>query len=131
MQKQETKKIEKSEIAETLNFCRDKDCPIHGILKVRGRSFKGKVTKSFQRRITIEFERMIYLKKYERYAKSKTRIHARLPKCMESLIKIGDIVEVRECRPLSKIIHFVVVKKIKSAIDEGNNKKNDEKSIKN
>jgi ribosomal protein S17 len=45
--------------------------------------------------------------------KKKTKIHARLPKCMESEIQIGDYVQVQECRPLSKIIHFVVVKKIR------------------
>ena len=94
-------------------LCKDRDCPFHGKLKVRGRIFEGKVKRKFPRRITIEFERMIYVKKYERYAKSKTKIHARLPVCMEDKINIGDTVLVRECRPLSKIIHFVVIKKIR------------------
>ena len=60
----------------------------------------------------IEFERMIYIKKYERYAKSKTKVHARLPTCMEKEIKMGDLVKIQECRPLSKIIHFVVISKV-------------------
>ncbi len=94
--------------------CKDKDCPVHGNLKTRGRTFEGKVIRKFHKRITIEFERMIYIKKYERYAKSRTKIHARLPVCMEKDIKVGDLVQIRECRPLSKIIHFVVFKKIKS-----------------
>ena len=94
--------------------CKDKDCPFHGKLKVRGRTFEGKVIRKFPRRITIGFERMTYIRKYERYAKSKTKIHARLPACIENKIDIGDIVLVKECRPLSKIIHFVVIKKIKS-----------------
>jgi len=93
--------------------CYDKDCPIHGNLKVRGQIFKGKVIKKFHKRIVIEFERMIYVKKYERYAKSKTKIHARLPICMEKQVKVGDLVKVQECRPLSKIIHFVFIEKIK------------------
>ena len=93
--------------------CKDKDCHIHGNLKVRGRFFEGKVKKKFHRRIVVEFERMIYVKKYERYAKSKTKIHARLPTCMESEINVGDIIQVRECRPLSKIVHFAIIKKIK------------------
>ena len=92
--------------------CNDKDCHVHGNLKVRGRIFKGKVIKKFHKRILIEFERMIYIRKYERYAKRKTRIHARLPPCQEDKVKIGDHVEIRECRPLSKMIHFVFVKKI-------------------
>lgn len=102
-------------VAETIgDLCKDRDCPFHGKLKARGRTFEGKVIRKFPRRITIGFERMIYVRKYERYAKSKTKIHARLPMCIENKIDIGDTVLVKECRPLSKIIHFVVIKKIKS-----------------
>jgi ribosomal protein S17 len=81
----------------------------------RGRIFEGKVIRKFHKRVAIEFERMIYVKKYERYAKSKTKIHARLPEIMEDKIKIGDLIAIQECRPLSKIIHFIVIKKIKDA----------------
>ncbi len=80
----------------------------------RGRTFEGIVKKKFPKRIVIEFERMIYIKKYERYAQSRTRIHARLPDSMEKEINLGDLIKVQECRPLSKIIHFIVVQKIKS-----------------
>ena len=107
-----SKKRKNTETAKVL--CKDKDCPSHGKLRIRGKIFRGKVTRKFPRRITIEFERMTYIKKYERYTKSKTKIHARLPTCMEDKINIGDTVLIRECRPLSKIIHFVVIKKIKS-----------------
>ena|SRR3989344_4754822 len=94
--------------------CNDENCNIHGTLKARGRFFEGKVTKKLNKRITIEFERMIYVRKYERYARSKTKIHAKLPSCRDKEANIGDIVQVQECRPLSKIIHFVFIKKIKS-----------------
>jgi small subunit ribosomal protein S17 len=86
----------------------------------RGRVFEGIITKKFPKRIVIEFERMIYVRKYERYAKLKTKIHARLPEIMDKDIKVGDLVRVHECRPLSKIIHFVVVKKIKDASEVNN-----------
>ncbi len=79
----------------------------------RGRIFEGIVTKKFPKRVVIEFERMIYVRKYERYAKLKTKIHARLTDSMEKEINVGDLVRVQECRPLSKIIHFVVVQKLK------------------
>ena len=102
---------QKVELAEAV--CKDRDCHVHGNLKARGRTFEGKVIKKFNKRIAIEFERMIYVKKYERYKKSKTKIHARLPVCMEKEINIGDLIKVQECRPLSKIIHFVVIGKIK------------------
>ena len=95
--------------------CNDIRCPTHGNLKARGRTFEGRVTKKFSKRVVIEFERMIYSKKYERYFKSKTKIHARLPDCIESEINVGDLIRIQECRPLSKIIHFVVIKKIKGA----------------
>jgi len=94
--------------------CNDKNCHIHGTLKIRGKVFEGRVIKKLQKRIAIEFERMTYIRKYERYSKSKTKIHARLQPCMEEGIEVGDLVQVRECRPLSKIIHFVVIKKIKN-----------------
>lgn len=110
----ETKKTKKESTIATA-VCSDKDCPIHGNLKVRGRTFEGKVIRKHNKRVTIEFERMIYIHKYERYAKSRTKIHARLPVCMEKNINIGDLIKVQECRPLSKIIHFVVITKIKDA----------------
>jgi ribosomal protein S17 len=83
----------------------------------RGRLFEGAVTKKFPKRIVIEFERMIYVRKYERYARLKTKIHARLPEAMEKNVNLGDLVRVHECRPLSKIIHFVVVEKLKDAAE--------------
>ncbi len=95
--------------------CNDKNCPFHGKLKTRGRIFEGKVIKKFHKRVTIELEKMKYIKKYERYAKSKTKIHARLPNCMKEKINIGDLIQVQECCPLSKITHFIVIKKIKDA----------------
>lgn len=110
------KKIEKKakqekKIAQT--SCKDRDCPIHGNLKTRGKIFEGRVISKLNRRIAIEFERMIYVKKYERYTKKKTKIHARLPDCMKEKIQLGDLVKIQECRPLSKIIHFAVINKIK------------------
>ena len=112
----ETVKEAEKEIAEEIaeeSVCQDLHCPVHGKIKVRGRSFKGSVISKHPRRICIGFERTIYVKKYERYTKKKTKIHARLPDCMKDKINIGDYIEVKECRPLSKIIHFIVIKKIR------------------
>jgi len=100
-----TKKIEQ-------NKCNDFACPKHGNISLRGRSFKGKIIRKFSKRVAIEFERTIYIKKYERYSKRRTKLHARLPDCMAEDINLGDYVEIVECRPISKIIHFVVIKKI-------------------
>ena len=39
---------------------------------------------------------------------------------MKNEINIGDYIQVMECRPLSKILHHVVVKKIRSGeVKEG------------
>ncbi len=82
-------------------------------IRPRGRFFEGTVIKKFPKRVVIEFERRVYINKYERYAKSRTRIHARLPTSLEQNIKIGDYIKIQECRPLSKIIHFVALEKIR------------------
>lgn len=109
MTKQQTTK--KQETVE----CSSSWCPFHGSnpAKLRGRTFEGTVIKKFTGRITIEFERLFFLRKYERFEKRKTKIHARLPDCLKN-IEVGDLVKIAECRPLSKILHFIAVKKIKS-----------------
>ena len=83
------------------------------ITSTRGRVFEGIVTKKFPTRIVIEIERILYVKKYERFYKKKSKMHARLPAGMD--VNIGDLVQIQECRPLSKIIHAIVIKKIRSA----------------
>ena len=88
------------------------DTPKEKLVRTRGRMFEGRVIRKFHKRVTIEFERMVYVKKYERYARSRTKIHARLPESMEKDINIGDLIQVRECRPLSKILHFMVIRKV-------------------
>jgi small subunit ribosomal protein S17 len=93
--------------------CSDITCPFHGTLSLRGRVFRGEVIRKFAKRVVIEFERTIYIRKYERYAKSKTKLHARLPQCLYDSINVGDYIEINECRPLSKIISFVATKKIR------------------
>ena len=109
-----TKKMEEKT---TLASAKERDCPIHGNLKTRGKVFKGIVVSKNTKRVAIEFERMVYVRKYERYAKTKTKVHARLPTCMEKEVQIGDLIKIQECRPLSKIIHFVVIEKLKSKED--------------
>ena len=100
----ETKKQEKTIECE-------KRCPWHGELSVRGRHFKGFVKKIVGQRAVVEWEKVIYYPKYERYAKSRSKVHAHIPKCIMHEIKQGDYIEIGECRRLSKIMHFVVLKK--------------------
>jgi len=90
------------------------------VTALRGRTFEGTVTKKFLTRVAIEFERTVKVHKFDRFYKKKTRIHARLPAGMD--VQVGDYIKVQECRPLSKIIHHVVVEKIRSANQNVNTK---------
>jgi len=94
--------------------CKDRLCPKHGDrkLKMRGRTFEGIVIKKLPGRVTIQFERMLKIPKYERYEKRKTKIHARLPDCMGDDVAVGDLIQIAETRPISKMIHAVVSKVI-------------------
>jgi len=84
-------------------------------ISVRGRTFEGFVTKKFPKRVVVEFERTVFVQKYERFYKKKTRLHARLEDNLANEINIGDYVRLRETRPLSKIIHFIVLGKVEKA----------------
>lgn len=95
----------------------EKNVPAHERKKIvvgtRGRIFEGFITKKFSNRVVVEFERTVYFHKYQRFYKKKTRLHARLPS--EVNVNVGDYIRVQECRPLSKIIHFIVIEKVRSA----------------
>lgn len=91
-------------------ICDDSKCPFHGQLKIRGRTFTGKVVSSkMQRGVVVAWERKVMIPKYERYEKRKTKIKAHNPPCINA--EEGDIVTIAECRPLSKLISFVVIEK--------------------
>lgn len=109
----EEKEKEEKEKEEIEEKCVDRNCPFHGSLSVRGRTFKGYVKKIVEKRAVIEFERLFYHPKYERYSKRKSKLHAHIPQCLMPKVKIGSYVKIGECRPLSKIIHFVMLEIIK------------------
>lgn len=81
--------------------------------QARGGVFEGKVIKKFQSRAVIEFERTVKVPKYERFYKKHSKMHARIPVGIQ--IEIGDYVRIQECRPLSKIVHAIIIEKIRSA----------------
>ena len=91
--------------------CNDVKCPFHGSLSVRGRQFTGIVVSTKMRKTAvIEFNRLHFLKKYERYEKRRTKLKIHNPECINA--KDGDIVRVMECRPLSKTKNFVIIEKL-------------------
>lgn len=91
------------------------------VVGTRGRVFQGEVIRKIHNRIAIEFERTVYIPKFESYMKKKTRIHARLPDSLKD-VQIGDLVRVQECRPLSKIIHFMAVEIVRKSDVNGGKK---------
>ncbi|MEA2075125.1 MAG: 30S ribosomal protein S17 [Euryarchaeota archaeon] len=90
--------------------CDDVNCPFHGTLPVRGQILEGTVVSDKAPNTVVVLRS--YLKKipkYERYEKRRSKIHAHNPPCINA--KVGDVVKIAECRPLSKTKSFVVVEK--------------------
>lgn len=93
----------------TNEVCNDVHCPFHSNFKIHGTVLVGKVIKlSSAKTIQIEIPKLSFIQKYERYEKKRIRIHSHLPPCVK--VKVGDMVKVMECRPISKTKNFVVIK---------------------
>ena len=90
--------------------CNDDRCPWHGHLSVRGRLLRGTVVSDKAKKmVVVEREYYHYVKKYMRYEKRRSRIHAYLPPCID--VSVGSNVIIGECKPLSKSVSFVVLAK--------------------
>lgn len=90
--------------------CNDPNCPFHGNIKVRGMILTGKViSDKMDGTVTVEHNYLYYDRKYKRYEKRRSKIHAHLPPCVE--VKLGDLVVIGETRPISKTVSFVVLGK--------------------
>lgn len=89
--------------------CQDVNCPFHGKLSVRGQILTGTVVSSnMDKTVVIQRRHEVLISKYQRYEKRQSKIHAHNPPCIDA--KIGDVVTVAECRPLSKTKSYVVIK---------------------
>lgn len=81
-------------------------------LSTRGRTFTGIIVSDrMSKTVTVEWERRRYVPKYQRYEKRRTRVKAH----DELGVKMGDIVEIVETRPISKTKNFLVMRVIKPA----------------
>ena len=102
------------EIETPKQSCNDSHCPFHSGLKVRGRIFTGVIIKKdTHKTAVVEWPRLFYIQKYERYEKRRTRIKAHNPPCINA--SIGDKVTIMECRPISKTKKFVIMEKNESS----------------
>ncbi|MCD6522847.1 MAG: 30S ribosomal protein S17 [Candidatus Diapherotrites archaeon] len=89
--------------------CNDKNCPIHGNIKVRGNIMTGVVVSDkMDKSVIVEREYIRKVPKYERYERRKSRIAVHKPECMD--VKVGDVVEFGETRKISKTKSFVITK---------------------
>lgn len=90
--------------------CEDENCPFHGTLPVRGRTFQGEVVSdSMEDTVKVRWGYAKNVPKYERYERRNTKVAAHNPPCIDA--EEGDNVTVAECRPISKTKSFVVVEK--------------------
>jgi small subunit ribosomal protein S17 len=77
----------------------------------RGRTFTGIVTgDKMSKTVTVEWPRRIFIKKFERYQRRRSKVKAHNPTEIDA--RVGDKVLIMETRPLSKTKHFIVIKKL-------------------
>lgn len=94
--------------------CTDKNCYVHGTIRVRGRRTEGKVV-SAKAKATVVVERSVikFISKYKRWAKGRSRLRAHNPICINAAL--GDTVKVGETRKISKTKAWTVLEIVKKA----------------
>jgi small subunit ribosomal protein S17 len=95
-------------VASPRKACEDEFCPFHGTLSVRGKLLTGTVSSAQAPKMVVvsrEYPRGV--SKYKRFQRSKSKVHAYLPSCLEA--KEGEEVRIAECRRLAKTVSFVVI----------------------
>jgi small subunit ribosomal protein S17 len=60
-----------------------------------------------QKMVVVERDYLVYVRKFKRYERRRSRIHAYLPPCIE--VSVGDTVLIGETRPLAKSVSWVVL----------------------
>jgi len=88
-------------------------------IKTRGRQLQGKVVSTrMDKTAIIKLTHIRMNQKYERYEKRASRIPAHIPDNIK--VKDGQMVTIRECRPLSKTKSFIITKIMESkAVENG------------
>lgn len=92
-----------------------------------GRTFTGKVVSNrMARTVIVVWGRRHYLPKYQRYERRFSKVKAHNPDNIDA--KVGDIVTIKETKPLSKTKHFIVIRKEESEKNDKEVKKEGVKS---
>lgn len=91
--------------------CNDSNCPFHGANLPRGRTFVGTVlSTNMHKTATVEWHYRVFIPKFERHEKRRTKIHVHNPACINA--KPGDIVKIAETRPISKTKNFAIIENL-------------------
>ena len=114
-EKKDTEMVDKKEKTQKESkhseSCDDVKCALHGKIEARGRTFTGVViSDKMQKTVTVEWPRLFYIPKFERYEKRRSRVKAHNPPCISA--KVGDTVKIAECRPVAKTVSFSIIEKL-------------------
>merc|ERR1711918_42941 len=87
----------------------DKKSPFTSDVSIRGRIFKGVVISTkMKNTIVIRRDFLHFIKKYNRFEKRHKTVAAHCSPAFR--IRVGDVVTVGQCRPVSKTVRFNVVR---------------------
>jgi len=108
----------------------DANDPFYGNVKIKQNNFVGYVDSAkAHKSATVVIDRQVFVKKYSRYMKKRTKIQVHNPTSISA--KEGDIVRVFETRPLSKTKHHVIVEVLGEHVDvKGQDLAKEEKDLK-
>ncbi|MGM5480953.1 MAG: 30S ribosomal protein S17 [Nanobdellota archaeon] len=83
-------------------------------ISIRGKTFVGKVVSDkMNNTVLVEWERRVPIRKFERYEKRRSRVPAHNPSEIDA--KEGDVVRIKETRPISKTKNFIVTEIVSKA----------------
>ncbi|MFP4118859.1 MAG: 30S ribosomal protein S17 [Candidatus Woesearchaeota archaeon] len=83
-------------------------------ISVRGKTFVGTVVSDkMNNTVLVEWERRVPIRKFERYEKRRSRVPAHNPDEIDA--KEGDVVRIKETKPLSKTKNFIVTEIVSKA----------------
>jgi len=100
----------------------DKKCPFTSDVSIRGRICKGVVLSvKMARTVVLRRDYLHYIKKYNRFEKRHHNLSAHLSPAFER-VRVGDILTVGQCRPISKTVRYNTLRVEKKHI-EGNPRK--------
>ena len=83
--------------------------------KKEGKTFQGVVVKTAMKdTATVSVERYVKHPKYQKYMRLSKKVLVHDP---ANTAKVGDKVEIRETRPISKRKHFIISGRISSKVE--------------